>query len=195
MENKNKKCSSEKHKDSIAIYFCKECNIYMCNKCENFHSELFQNHHQYNLSNDISQIFIEFCNEKNHLEKLKYFCKTHNKLCCSSCITKIKDNENGQHTDCDICHIKDIKEEKKNKLKENIKYLEDLSITLQESINQLRLIFEKINKNKEELKLKIQQIFTKIRNVLNDREDELLLEADKEFEEKYFKEDIIKESE
>ena len=95
MENKNKKCSSEKHKDSIAIYFCKECNIYMCNKCENFHSELFQNHHQYNLSNDISQIFIEFCNEKNHLEKLKYFCKTHNKLCCSSCITKIKDNENG----------------------------------------------------------------------------------------------------
>ena len=33
-----------------------------------------------------------------------------------------------------------------------------------------------MNKNKEELKLKIQSIFTKLRNVLNEREDKLLLD-------------------
>ena len=45
------------------------------------------------------------------------------------------------------------------------------------------------------MKIKIQKIFTKIRNELNEREDKLLLEVDKKFEEKFFNEDIIKESE
>jgi len=62
-------------------------------------------------------------------------------------------------------------------------------------INKLKLIFEDINKNKEELKLQIQKTFTTIRNELNNREDELLLEVDKKFESLFFKEDIIKESE
>ena len=52
-----------------------------------------------------------------------------------------------------------------------------------------------MNKNKEELKLKIQDIFTQIRNILNNREDELLLEVDKKFNQIYYKEEIIKQSE
>ena len=52
-----------------------------------------------------------------------------------------------------------------------------------------------MNKNKEELKLKIQAIFTKLRNVLNEREDKLLSDIDNEYDNIYFKEDIIKESE
>ena len=43
---------------------------------------------------------------------------------------------------------------KKKKLKENIQYLEELFNTLQESINNLKIFFEKINKDKEELKKK-----------------------------------------
>ena len=43
------------------------------------------------------------------------------------------------------------------------------------------------------MKLKIQNIFTKIRNALNNREDQLLLEVDKEFNETFGNEDIIKE--
>ena len=84
---------------------------------------------------------------------------------------------------------------KKKKLKENIQYLEELFNTLQESINNLKIFFEKINKDKEELKKKIQIIFTKIRNELNSREDALLLEVDQQFENNFFKEEIIKESE
>ena len=52
-----------------------------------------------------------------------------------------------------------------------------------------------MKKNKEELKLKIQNIFTKIRNILNNREEELLLEVDKKFNKLYYNEDIIKQSE
>ena len=56
----------------------------------------------------------------------------------------------------------------------------------------MKKIFEDIEKDKENLKLEIQNIFTKIRNTLNDREDELLLEVDNLFNDKYFNEDIIK---
>ena len=64
----------------------------------------------YNLDKGIEKIFTGFCKEKNHLDKLEYFCKTHNKLCCSGCIDKIKREGKGQHTDCDICLIEDIKD-------------------------------------------------------------------------------------
>ena len=104
-------------------------------------------------------------------------------------------NGYGQHFNCEVCLIKDIKDEKKNKLKENIKYLEDSSKNIIESVNKLKEIYEKINKSKEEIKLKISKIFTKIRNIVNEREDKLLLELDNKFDEIYFKEDIIKKGE
>ena len=191
----NQKCSSIEHQNINAINYCHECKIFMCNKCENFHSKLFQNHHFYDINKEIKEIFTGFCKEENHLEKLEFFCKNHNLLCCASCITKIKRKGKGQHTDCNICNIEDIKDEKKNKLRENIEKLENLSINFEQSINQLKIIFENINKNKEELKLKIQKIFTKIRNVLNEREDQLLLEVDKKYDNLYIKEDILKENE
>ena len=189
------KCSCKKHEENKAIFYCPECKIYMCNKCDNHHSELFQSHHQYKLDKDSKLIFTGFCKEVNHLEKLEYFCKSHNVLCCASCITKIKKNGKGQHTDCDVCVLNDIKEEKKNKLKENIKTLEDLSTTLEESIKKLKLLSENIDKKKEEVKLKIQKVFTSIRNAINEREDYLLSEVDKQFDEIYVNENIIKESE
>lgn len=41
--------------------------------------------------------------------------------------------------------------------------------------------FEKIKKDKEDIKLKIQNTFTKIRNELNNREDKILLEVEQKF--------------
>ena len=101
----------------------------------------------------------------------------------------------GQHTECDVCHIEDIKDEKKNKLKDNIKCLEDSFNTFNESFNKLKIIYEKINENKENLKIIIQKFFTKVRNTLNEREDNPLLEVDQKFNELYFKEELIKEGE
>ena len=157
MEIKIQKCSCEEHKDIDAIIFCIKCGIYICNKCEIYHSKLFKNHKIINLSKDNEEIYNEFCEEENHHIKLKYFCKSHNQLCCAACIVKVKGKDDGQHTDCDICCIENIKDEKKNKLNENIKLLEDLSIKLNDSINKLRIIFNITNENKENIKYKFKK--------------------------------------
>ena len=156
------------------------------------HIEYLENHQINNLDKINKEIFTGLCQESNHRKELIYYCKTHNKLCCSSCLCKIKSNGNGQHHDCDVCEIKEIKEEKKNKLKENIKYLEESSKNIVESIEKLKEIYEKINESKEEIKLKILNVFTKIRTIINEREDLLLKEVDRIYDSTYFKEDIIK---
>jgi len=76
-----------------------------------------------------------------------------------------------------------------------MKLLEDLSNNINESINKIKIIYEKINKEKEELKLKIQKIFTNIRNEINNREDQLLIEAENIYNNKYFKDEFIKDIE
>ena len=189
------KCSSLNHKEIDALSFCGECKLYMCNKCDKFHAEMFQNHISIKLEKgkDIKEIFTGFCKEKCHKAKLNYFCKKHNELCCAECITKLKGKESGQHSDCDVCFIEDIENEKRNKLKDNIKSLEDISINIEQKINELKPMLEKINKSKEELKTNIQKIFTKLRTALNDREDELLNEVDNKYNELYINEEIIKD--
>ena len=176
---------------NLSIY---DCKVSFCNKCKNYHHGFFDNHHLYNIDNN-KEIFIDICKEKNHSKQLEFYCKNHNQLCCGLCISKIEAKGYGQHKNCDICIIEDIKEEKKNKLNENIKYLEEFSNNLDNSIKELKVLFNKINEKKEELKTKIQNIFTKIRTTLNEREDELLLEVDKEFENNFVNEKIIKENE
>ena len=190
-----KKCSNIEHKEIDAIFYCCECKLYICNKCEKLHSGLFKDTHNNKVIKEINsdEIFTGICKENNHINELKYFCRAHNQLCCAECIINIKDKNNGKHKDCDICLIEDIEKEKKSKLKENIKSLEDLSITFEQSIKDLKNLFEKINEDKEKLKTSIQKVFTKLRNEMNNREDKLLLDVDNLFEELYFKEDIIKE--
>ena len=169
MEKQNK-CFSEEHKEIEAISYCPECRIYMCNKCTNYHLPFFKNHHPYNLNKE-DDIFTCFCKENNHTMKLEYFCKDHNKLCCAACIAKLNEAGDGQHKDCEVCTIKNIQLEKKNKLKDNIKSLEELENVFNENMKEIKEIFQKIENNKEDLKLKIQNIFTKIRNILNEREE------------------------
>ena len=195
MEKKKYKCSSKEHNEFDANCYCQKCDIYMCNKCEKFHTNFVPNHHSIPLDKDITELFTGFCKIENHQIELDYFCKNHNALCCAKCITKIKSKGNGQHIECNVCNYEDIVDEKKQNLKNNIKILEDLSNSLQTSIDELKKIVEKLSKNKEEIKLNIQKIFTKIRNAINNREDELLLEVDKEFEKLYFNEEILTEVE
>ena len=178
----SKKCSSKDHQKIPAIYYCQECEIFMCQKCEQYHLKIFYNHKVNDLDKNIDENIYGVCKEKNHSEKLEFFCKTHNKLCCSSCIIKIKKKGKGQHTDCDICLIEDIKDEKIELLSKNIKILEDLSKTLDKSIIELKEILNKMSQNKNELKLKIQKTFTEIKNKINEREDKLLLEIDRLYE-------------
>ena len=154
-----------------------------------------KNHKLINLDKDkeINDIFTGYCKENSHLEKLEFFCKNHNKLCCSSCIIKIKKEGKGQHANCDICLIEDIKDEKNKIFKKNIEILEELSNNIYKAINELKDMFKKIKENKDELKVKIQNIFTEIRTKINEREDMILLEVDQIYDNTYIRDNTIKE--
>ena len=194
VEIQKKKCSLTEHNEINAIRFCPQCNIFMCHKCDKIHSGFLQKHYVHNLDNCANNIFSEICGKKNHSMRLEYFCIDHNQLCCAICIAKSRCKKNGYHKNCKIVYINKIKNSKKRKLNENIKFLEDLSSKIEDSIKELRSNFEKINEIKDKLKNEIQNIFTKIRNSINNREEKLLSDLDKIFENYYFKEDLIKES-
>ena len=72
-------------------------------------------------------------------------------LCCVSCIAKIKGLGNGQHKDCDICFITDIKDEKQKSLKDTLKILEDFSNSIEKLIEELKIMFEKVNENNRKI--------------------------------------------
>ena len=84
---------------------------------------------------------------------------------------------------------------KKNNLSKNIESLENISINLNQIINELKSTVEYANEKREALKLEISQIFTQIRNKINEREDKLFLRVDEIFSELYSDESIIKRSE
>ena len=125
-KQQKKKCSSKEHGEIDAINYCVDCKVHMCKKCLNFHSKLLQNHHIYNINEETKDIFTGFCKEENHSIKLEFYCKNHNILCCTACICKMKEKGYGAHKDCETCIIENIKEEKKSKLEENMKNLEEL---------------------------------------------------------------------
>ena len=196
MENyKQLKCSFKKHEQIDAKVFCQECCIYMCNKCQNHHSELFDFHHIYNLDKGINNLFTGFCKEKQHNKELNYYCKNHNILCCAVCLCKIEDNGYGLHKNCEVCTLKEINEEKREKLKQNIKWLEDININVEKSMNELKLMLDNINKEKEKLIICVQDIFTKLRNEINKREDELLMEIDEKYKNIISDENMEKQNE
>ena len=189
----NKKCSFEEHKNIDAIDYCSECDIYICEKCKDYHRFLIENHHNKKLVNkENNEINNELCYENNHENKLEYFCKTHNKMCCIACVTKIKGSGKGQHSNCDICFIKDIKEEKRDKLNQNLLYLDNKSL-VDSLFNKMKEAYEEISEKKEKLKIKIQKLFTKIRNEINNREDQLLNRVEQIYTKLFFHKNLNKE--
>jgi hypothetical protein len=165
------KCSLKKHEEIDAISFCQECNKYMCQKCHYHHNELFENH-----SLNILTKFIGLCPEESHSDNLEYFCKNHNILCCAACISKIQSKGNGLHKDCNVCNAEEIKEEKLQKLKENIKSLENLSSQFDAMMEEIKLNFK--NVTKETTEKKIQNTFKNIKESINEREKEIMSKFD-----------------
>ena len=154
-------------KDAKSIF--KECNIYISSDYDSL-----------NIENDN---LIKLCNEKNHNTQFEYFCKDHNQLCCGACIAKVGTKYSGKHNNCNVCIIGDIKDEKKKN------FLNNVIILLK-----LLKIFEDINNNKNKLTFEIKNIFLKIREIINDKEEKIS-EKEKQFEQLTFKKDILIESE
>ena len=57
------------------------------------------------------------------------------------------------------------------------------------------MTIEKVEDDKEKLKKEIQSMFTKLRNLINNKEDEILLQIDNKYEEIFFDKDYIHETE
>ena len=96
---------------------------------------------------------------------------------------------------CEVCIIEEIKEQKISLFEENLKKLKYMSFSIESSIEQLKLIYQNINEKKEQIEIIIQKTFTKIRNYINNREEELLSEINNKYDNIGFKESIIKISE
>ena len=69
--------------------------------------------------------------------------------------------------------------------------MENISKYINNSINKLKQELKKNKDNKDNLKLEIQKIFTKIRNQINERENILLSEIDQNLDDSSIKKDII----
>ena len=118
----------------------------------------------------------------------------HNKLCCTACLSKVEDEDYGQHKNCRFCSVEKIKEDKEKKLDENIKFLEDFSNNIDLIITELKINKLKLEENKENLKSKVLIIFTRLRNAINQREDEILNEIE-EKSKSFLQDELLKKSE
>ena len=181
MEAKKNLCFKEDHKKKriLAKEFCPECKKFYCEDCLVFHQSLFSGHKTRELTNKI--IFKGICNENQHSEKYEYFCKTHNKLCCSKCIIKINDNNTqGEHSKCDYCGLKEIQpkkekefKEKRSEIKNNLEKLE------KESLENFYKYRDNKEDEKEKLKDKIVKTFQNYEKALTERKNKLLSDVEK----------------
>ncbi|KAL3887897.1 hypothetical protein ACJMK2_000285 [Sinanodonta woodiana] len=83
----------KRNKETPAVSYCRECKKSMCAICQEYHDDMsacnkgnIVNLNSGNKSNDIppNLDFIEICSK--HLnERIKFFCKDHNTMCCSTC--------------------------------------------------------------------------------------------------------------
>ena len=191
MESLFKRCYTKSHWNKKATKRCFTCNKDFCEICAGAHSRCDRKHELHSLDTDSKNFnFTGLCKEDNHT-KLNYFCKTHNNLCCAACLCKIKEKGDGQHTECNACHIDEIKDEKKTKLNNCINILKNLLKNNKKMLKEIKRIYDKNKPKKDEIKQNIKNIFNKFRNLLDKREKELLSELDTLFEKIFFNEEFI----
>ena len=192
MENSIKKCYNKAHANKKAVKYCLICNKHLCEICASSHFKCDREHELYSLDNDLNLNFTGTCNEKNHPNNLDYYCSTHNNLCCAACLCKIKEKGDGQHTECNVCYIGEIKDEKKKILSNNINKLKDLSQKVKKWLKEIKKIYEKTKPKKDEIKEMIVNTFDSLINILDKRKKELLKELDNLYEKLVFSEEFMK---
>ncbi|KAK3576100.1 hypothetical protein CHS0354_032224 [Potamilus streckersoni] len=83
----------KRKKETSAVFYCRECKKSMCAMCQEYHDDIsacnkgnILNLNTGNNSNDIppNLAFMEICSRHSN-ERIKFFCKDHNTMCCSTC--------------------------------------------------------------------------------------------------------------
>ena len=192
MEKSIKKCYLKSHSNKKAVKYCPNCKKYLCEICVASHNKCDRKNELLPEDKEMNLKTKGICTESNHPNKLNYYCITHNNLCCAACLCKIKEKGDGQHTECNVCHIGKIKDEKKKILFNNINILKDFSQNIKKKLKLIKKIYEKTIPKKEELKLNIINIFDDLKNMLKKRKNELLNELENLYEKFIFSEEFIK---
>ena len=136
------KCYYNEHSEQTATNYCFKCNKFLCETCSTSHFDANPNHNLFSVDKDLRLNFTGYCSE-GHPNKLEYYCSTHTNLCCAACLCKINDKGDGQHTECNVCYIGEIKDEKKKILSNNINKLKDLSQKVKKWLKEIKKIYEK----------------------------------------------------
>ena len=192
MDKSIKKCYNKAHANKKAVKCCLGCNKYLCELCAENHFKCDRKHELYSLDSEQNLNFTGTCNEKNHPNKLDYYCSTHNNLCCAACLCKIKEKGDGQHNECNACYIGEIKDEKKKLLSNNINTLKDLSQKSKKWLKEIKKIYDKTKPKKDEIKGNIVNTFDNLISILDKRKKELVKELDNLYDKLIFSEEFMK---
>ena len=175
--------------DVKATSFCEDCHEYMCTDCTSYHRRITatRNHLLMTVGRfpstlpprrqDKQPFIFEKCPDHS-LEEIKFYCQSHNALCCVACNVS-------KHEQCSKSYIPDIAEEFKNgpefktlntDIQDSdqllVKNLADIDYCLK-AVNALRAdqieklrkyrekIIEYLNKQEKELQAKRQDICDK----------------------------------
>ena len=144
-------CNTKHEEKILSVIYCKTCNLFLCEKCLKEHKQNKKNHVYIKLN----KLKINFCNFHN--EKLSEFCYDCKEEICKKClnkhnihktekIEKIYKNKNSENLKNFNIFLEKAENSIKNKyenLKENITYLQNITIKDEESKEQLN----KINQN------------------------------------------------
>ena len=167
-------CSGDK-----AEAFCRQCEQFICAECVRLHQKLkiFSGHKTVSLdelkqggAKDIvvPEASLKMC--KKHDEQMKIYCFDCNSLICRDCI--IKDHNGHNHE-----FIKEAAPKVKKELLEQLDPLKEVKVNLSQAV-------EEINITKSEVKVQvdasnecIKNSFNELRQILANREQELLKET------------------
>ena len=131
------------------------------------------------------------CSLEKHKDKeAKSYCAKCEKFMCKKCEQFHSEFFESKHSSFiyegnnfdNFEDYKGISELDQIQKEEDIKYLKEFSTNLNKINDKLNIELEKLNQNKEELIIKIQKYFTKIRNEINQAEDAILIDIDKKYE-------------
>ncbi|KAH3807389.1 hypothetical protein DPMN_135729 [Dreissena polymorpha] len=169
-------------KDNTSTYatqFCMICSEFLCDDCKRGHSRFKPGKHSFIIAKDVIKVpvvvdmmDIDKCEE--HKKKIKFFCKDHSLLCCSTCAFI--------HRACinvdELAKFAEEKRELLNDLKRDLIQAAGKQRDIIEDCRQMKLSLNKnlseLPKDIEELREQINTLFTKATTNINSKAKDVI---------------------
>ena len=162
-----------------AVAFCRQCAEFVCAECVRLHQKLkiFAGHKTVSLdelkqggAKDIvvPEASLKMC--KKHDEQMKIYCFDCNCLICRDCI--IKDHNGHNHE-----FIKEAAPKVKKELLEQLDPLNEVKVNLSQAMEEINIVKSKVKVQVDASNECIKNSFNELRQILANREQELLKET------------------